>query len=33
VEADEGEVGGELVRLEVVHLRAVADHERDAVLA
>src|SRR6266511_631667 len=33
VEAHEREVCGQLVRLERVHLRAIADHERDTVLA
>jgi hypothetical protein len=33
VEADERPAGGQLVRLERVHLRPVADHERDTVLA
>ena len=33
VEADEREVRRQLERLEAVHLRAVADHERDVPLA
>ena len=33
MEADEREVGGQLVALERAHLRPVGDHERDAVPA